>query len=447
MTEPVLNVGILVESEISFELSGAYTCSTDGSRLSGRFRARPRDGGIVLEGQGAHIEGREEILLQPAIGGEAACFVISGVTIGVKFHWERKEDQRFRGALKLVGTGDLIAGINVVPIEQYLMSVISSEMSAGSSLELLKAHAITSRSWLLAQLEKSRKIKAEGKRYQTAFEDENERTRWYDREDHDLFDVCADDHCQRYQGITKAYTSAVEQAVNATRGKVVLFDGQICDARFSKSCGGVSEAFENVWEPVHYGYLSPVPDFASPPEGYSLDLKDEKNAERWIRSAPPAFCNTDDRAILSQVLVKFDQETTDFYRWRVEYAQEEISDIVRKKSGIDFGSIADLIPVERGASGRLIKLRIVGTKRSLTIGKELEIRRSLSPSHLYSSAFVVGKLEVQGNLPGRFVLTGAGWGHGVGLCQIGAAVMGERGYLFDEILRHYFTGAEIREIY
>ncbi len=374
-------------------------------------------------------------------------FVLNDVTIGVQFHWQRKEDQRFVGGLKLIREGENITAINVVSIEDYLTSVISSEMSADCSLNLLKAHAITSRSWLLAQLEKSKALKAGGVKYQSLVETETERIRWYDREDHANFDVCADDHCQRYQGITKAYTASVKEAVESTGGFVVMHNGVVCDARFSKSCGGVMEEFQHVWEPVRYAYLAAVVDTPDETTPLALDFSHEENADKWIRGNPQAFCNTTDKKTLSQVLLKYDQETTDFFRWKVEYEQAQLAEIICRRSGIDFGQIVDLVPVERGKSSRLTKLKIVGTKRTMTIGKELEIRRTLSNSHLYSSAFVVDKHEVVNGIPARFTIQGAGWGHGVGLCQIGAAVMGEQGYSYDKILVHYFPHTEIKKIY
>jgi stage II sporulation protein D len=445
ISEPILTVGIFTEQAITIELSHPFARTPGNVFVEGRITVRPHGSGLLLEGEHERVELPPEIVLRPPT--PEASFVLRDVTIGVQFHWQRKEDQRFVGALKLARRGDAVAAINVVPIESYLTSVISSEMSAKCSLNLLKAHAVTSRSWLLAQLEKSRSIAAKGKQY-TAVETPEERVRWYDREDHADFDVCADDHCQRYQGITKACTEAVQKAVEETRGNVLMAEGRVCDARFSKSCGGISEAFENVWEPARHSYLTPVWDAAGDGDRHMLpDLTHEGKASTWIRESPHAFCNTRDPRILSQVLLTFDRETVDFYRWKVEYAQAELSEIIRQRSGIDFGAILDLVPVQRGFSGRLITLTIVGTKKRLTIGKELEIRRTLSRSHLYSSAFVVEKSGVQAGVPGRFMLRGAGWGHGVGLCQIGAAVMGEEGYTAEAILRHYFRGAEIVTLY
>jgi SpoIID/LytB domain protein len=320
-------------------------------------------------------------------------------------------------------------------------------MSATSSIELLKAHAVISRSWLLAQVIKGKELKQSAKKYNPVFETATEYIRWYDREDHTNFDVCADDHCQRYQGITRQTSELVRQAINETFGLVLMHNNKVCDARFSKSCGGVAETFENVWEPEVHPYLQAIVDNLQNPEGFDLNLTNEIVAENWIRNTPPAFCNTHDKQVLSQVLNDYDQETTDFYRWKVVYSQQVIAELIARKSGRDFGDIIDLIPVERGNSGRLKKLKIVGSKRILTIGKELEIRKTLSESHLYSSAFVVDKRNVVNGIPQEFVLTGAGWGHGVGLCQIGAAVMGEKGYSFTEILMHYFRGAQLEKLY
>jgi SpoIID/LytB domain protein len=312
---------------------------------------------------------------------------------------------------------------------------------------MLKSLAVVSRSWLLAQIEKSKSIKMKKEVYSSESRTEDEYIKWYDREEHELFDVCADDHCQRYQGITKISTQAARQAVEETFGLVLMFENKICDARFSKSCGGITEAFHNVWEPVVHEYLTSIIDYKFEPENYNIDFSEEKNARKWIMGNPPAYCNTKEEKILSQVLIDYDQETKDFFRWKVVYSQTEISDLISKNSGMDFGEIIDLIPIERGASSRLIKLKIKGSKKELVVGKELEIRRLLSLTHLYSSAITIEKQNVDNNIPGKFVLYGAGWGHGVGLCQIGAAVMAERGHSFDEILLHYFNNARLNKIY
>jgi len=370
--------------------------------------------------------------------------------------------------LKFIIEGKKLTAINIVNVEDYLTSVISSEMSATASEELLKAHAVISRSWLLCPIQeqeiRSKEQEVRGKEqkdsgislptseYQLPTSDSKLQTpnfikKWYERDAHTNFDVCADDHCQRYQGITKASTPAVEAAIEATRGEVLIFDNKICDARFSKSCGGITEAFENCWAPVHHPYLTPVIDNVDAPVGFDIELTKEDNAIEWIRKLPTAFCNTTDKTILSQVLNNYDQETTDFFRWKVEYSQHEIAELIARKSGIDFGEIIDLIPIQRGESGRIIELKIIGTKETVTVGKELEIRKWLSNSHLYSSAFVADRFDLVDHIPQRFTLYGAGWGHGVGLCQIGAAVMGEKGYKYKEILQHYFRGAELKKIY
>nr|WP_302830924.1 SpoIID/LytB domain-containing protein [uncultured Bacteroides sp.] len=581
MEEPKVQVGILFAPRIEFVLLSTY--HINGAEVSGKQVVTYDEGKVLWNGYRY-----DELLFEPqhesadafqsadASGTDA--FELLDVTIGINFHWERKENQRFQGALKIIVEEDKLTGINVINVEDYLTSVISSEMSATASLELLKAHAVISRSWLLASLssspspvgrgedspcyktadrsnyavlkenqerlkkepteaekivwerlrnhqlgtkfrrqhiidnyiadfvslEKKLIIEVDGEYHGTPKQKDKDKERtlhleslgyhllrftnneiiaqpdrviervkaciaqpplptgegpgerlcWYDREDHTRFDVCADDHCQRYQGITRASTEIVKQAIAATRGEVLTYESKICDARFSKCCGGAFEEFQYCWEDVKYPYLTYSVDREANSQLSSInnqllpDLTQEAEAERWIRTSPEAFCNTTDKKILSQVLNNYDQETTDFYRWKVEYTQDELSALILKRSGIDYGQIIDLIPIARGTSGRLWKLKIVGSEKTLTIGKELEIRRTLSPSHLYSSAFVVDKEEISPEgIPGRFILTGAGWGHGVGLCQIGAAVMGEKGYKYDAILLHYYTGASIDKLY
>ena len=438
MSVHCVKVGIFNEPEVKFVLYGKYRVGD--TIAEGECLASVSGGKVLWDGTEY-----DTVLFTPS-DEENDCFELKDVTIGVNFHWERKENQKFRGTLSLIVENDRVTAINVLSVEEYLLSVISSEMSATASLELLKAHAVISRSWLLAQIEKNKNIIKENTHYCACHQDENELVKWYDREDHVNFDVCADDHCQRYQGITRASTQTVREAIKATWGQVLTYDGKLCDARFSKCCGGVYEEFENCWEPVHYPYLVARRDSEHPFD--FPDLTVEENAKEWILSSPQAFCNTTDAEILSQVLNNYDQETADFYRWKVEYSQEELSALIKNRSGIDYGEILDLVPVERGKSGRLVRMKIVGTKKQLTIGKELEIRRTLSPSHLYSSAFIVDKQDVNAaGVPQKFVLTGAGWGHGVGLCQIGAAVMGAKGYNYKEILLHYFIDANISTLY
>ena len=373
--------------------------------------------------------------------GADASFTLKEVVIGIGFHWQRTEDQVFRGALELIADDGRVTAVNRIGVEEYLVSVIASEMNASASPELLKAHAVISRSWLLAQIVRRQAKPAVAESKCIVRSDDEERIRWYDREDHSLFDVCADDHCQRYQGITRTYehAAAVRRAVADTCGEVLTYGGEICDARFSKCCGGVTEEFRNCWEERDYPYLSRVRDCDGDPPAPDLTREDE--AARWVGASAEAFCNTSDPGILGQVLNGYDCETSDFYRWRVDYTPWKLSDLVRRRLGIDLGAIRELIPVQRGASGRLVKLRIVGTQGAVTIGKELEIRRVLSESHLYSSAFVVEK-TAEG-----FILRGAGWGHGVGLSQIGAAVMGHRGFAYDRILLHYYRGAAVEKYY
>ena len=435
--EPDVHVGIVSAESIRFSLNGEYNAK--GEVITGAQEVAFSEGGILWNGNIYR-----ELTFSPCDNG--ASFSLQDVTIGVNFHWERKETQTFLGTLKLVVEADKICAINILSVEKYLVSVISSEMKATSSLEFLKAHAVISRSWLLAQIDRRQRQGRGGNGFFSFIKKEDEVIRWYDRDDHTIFDVCADDHCQRYQGITKANNKHVEQAVRETCGQILMSDESICDARFSKCCGGITEEFQYCWEDNPQPYLVALHDVATP-SGHIPDLTDEAEAERWIRTSPEAYCNTQDKNILSQVLNDYDQETSDFYRWHVEYSQERISKLISDKLKLDLGEIIDLQPVARGKSGRIWKLKIVGTKGSFTIGKELEIRRALSDTHLYSSAFVVDKHDISAGVPQRFVLTGAGWGHGVGLCQIGAAVMGERGCKYDHILLHYYRGAEIRKIY
>ncbi len=437
MEEPRVQVGILSASQIAFAFHTPFLLGDE--ECNGEQMVTYAEKKIRWKGQLY-----DELLFEPS-GHRAGAFELKDVVIGINFHWERKENQQFPGTLKLIVADEKITAINLVGIEDYLTSVISSEMSATASSELLKAHAVISRSWLLAQIKKNKEIVAGQQQYSTFRQTDTELIRWYDREDHTLFDVCADDHCQRYQGITRASTPAVKAAIEQTRGQVLTSDGVICDARFSKCCGGAFEVFSSCWEEKEFPYLQKQRDSKS--TTFLPDLRLEPAAEEWIRTSPEAFCHTTDKKILGQVLNNYDQETTHFYRWEVTYTQEELSRLIFQRSGIDYGAIVDLIPVERGTSGRLIRLKIVGTKKTMIIGKELEIRRTLSTSHLYSSAFVVDKPDMQDDIPGTFTLTGAGWGHGVGLCQIGAAVMAEQGYSYRDILLHYYIGAAIEKYY
>lgn len=443
--EPKIKVGIVFAPAISFQLNGPFLHPESGALYEGDGQAILRDHKLELKIGGTTLHTTLPFNLEP-VSYASADFVLKRVTIGIDFHWERKEDQRFKGGLRFIEENGKLTAINILNLEDYLTSVISSEMSATSSMELLKAHAVISRSWLLAQIEKGEEVQQKG-HYQNCFETTGERIKWYDREDHTNFDVCADDHCQRYQGITRASTREVVKAIAATNGQVLAYQGKICDARFSKCCGGVTELFENTWEPVNHPYLAKVIDNPQPPTGFNLDLTVEANADKWIRTTPEAFCNTTDGETLSQVLNDYDQETPDFFRWRVTYTQAQVLHLLKTRIGLDVGDVLDLIPVERGESSRLVKLKIAGSKATKTIGKELEIRKALSQSHLYSSAFVVDKGELLHGVPQSFTLIGAGWGHGVGLCQIGAAVMGARGYSYEQILSHYFPGAALEKKY
>lgn len=441
---PEIEVGICSGEELGFTLHGQYHESSSDISFEGHWKAKCNDIAILLENKDHNVSRKNSVMLEP-VDPDNSSFIIQAVTIGVNFHWQRKEDQVFKGNLKLITEDGKLTIVNVLSIEDYLVSVISSEMRATSSLELLKAHAVISRSWLMAQIEKSKSLVKDILGYESYIRTDNEIIKWYDREDHRNYDVCADDHCQRYQGITRASTPIVVKAIEETFGEVLTYSGNICDTRYSKCCGGITELFRNVWEPVDHPYLTKVIDFSSAPEGYDVNLDSEDIARKWINGKPDAFCNSSDKKVLSQVLNDYDQETNDFYRWKVTYEQNELSDLINTRTGIDFGIVLNLIPLERGVSGRIKRLKIEGTRKTMIIGKELEIRKALSKTHLYSSCFFVEKLEERNSV--TFVLHGAGWGHGVGLCQIGAAVMGAKGYSYREILDHYFKNATLEKRY
>ena len=425
-----VDIGVLRAPQIRFDLIGTFSSSLP--LLEKGNVVSFANGALLLNGEQCDVP----LHIVPKCGDSR--FMLHDVVIGVGFHWQRNENQTFVGELLFIAEDGEVRAINRLPVEDYLVSVISSEMSATSSLEFLKAHTIISRSWLYAQLQRREK-----QRFSVlGHESEDEIVRWYAREDHTLFDLCADDHCQRYQGVTRAVNPNVARAVRETCDIVLMYDGEVCDARFSKCCGGVTERFSACWEDMDYGYLQAFRDVE---RNVPLpDLTTEEGASACIESTPPSYCSTDDSKVLSQILNGYDRETNDFYRWRVEYSQEELSELVSRRSGVDFGKVEDLQPLERGASGRIIRLRIVGSRCTKVVGKELEIRRWLSESHLYSSAFVVDKIADGDSA--RFVLKGAGWGHGVGLCQIGAAMMGERGCSHEAILRHYYPGTYLEKV-
>lgn len=431
--EPIINVGIMEAEKIDVSFNSDYLCTEiPNINFYGSYSFASENGNIIYDNKQfstLHFYAKTNNKIVHNT------FSIENVMIGIGFHWERLEKQTFEGNLTLRCNNNKILVINNISTEDYLYSVISSEMSATAGLELLKAHAIISRSWLLKPI--IEKSITTCNVCETVTEEET--IRWYERDSHTLFDVCADDHCQRYQGIARADNENVRSAIEATRGIVLTCDGKICDARFSKSCGGISELFSSCWDNKDEKYLQPIVDSDS--EKVMEDLTKEENAVKWILSEHDSFCNTKDVEILSSILNNYDRETTDFYRWKVEYTIDELSEIIKARSGIDFGTITDLIPLQRGPSGRITRLKIIGTKRTHIVGKELEIRKWLSTSHLYSSAFTVTKAE------GKFTLIGAGWGHGVGLCQIGAAVMAAKGYKYDSILYHYFKDSELTQLY
>jgi SpoIID/LytB domain protein len=435
-SESKITVGIADrQTEVFGRLDGSFLGDELGP-ISGWFSAKAVGEMVALTN-----ETLGEIIRSPSIkltAGEGSTFTLFNVTIGNRFHWERKEDQTFQGDLILRSRKDgTISAINEIPLEDYLTSVISSEMSAAAPMEFLKTHAILSRSWLLAALDRRKETKKTSTSASKTTEREGEVIRWYEREDHDLFDVCSDDHCQRYRGITKIISKQAEETVRETRGMVITYRDEICDARYSKCCGGITEEFDTAWDNKRIPYLTSISDASISRQ----TIGTEEEASGWILSNPEAYCQTRDEPLLERILPDFDRETKDFFRWRIEYSREELEEILRKKSGFDFGALKEIIPVRRGPSGRISRMKIVGSKRSMVVGKELEIRRWLSWSHLYSSAFVV---IVEGE---RFTFYGAGWGHGVGLCQIGGAVMANQGFSAEKILKHYFRGVEIKKIY
>ena len=439
--EPLIEVGIMSAEKTDFFLSGSFREKFSEKIFSGKCQAVLRDKKILLTNENKTTGPCEKLYFEPVKNNQY--FEIKNVTIGKEFHWEQQEHQQFSGSLKLLFAENKIYLINILPVEDYLKSVISSEMSPGCPEEFLKTHAVISRSWILSQI-----LQKEKKQRSEFYQKKNSREiiKWYDREDHVLFDVCADDHCQRYQGMNRMKNEKILRAIESTRGKVLFFKDQICDTRYSKCCGGVTECFENVWEPVSHPYLIPVAD-NEPKKTETPDLRGEHAAKEWILNNPEAFCNTTDKKILSQILKNYDQAFEHFYRWKQSLTQEQAAIILKKKTGIDFGQILDIVPVERGFSGRLIRIQIKGSKKTMIFGKELEIRRILSESHLYSSAFIIEKAEIREGVPGKFMLYGAGWGHGVGLCQIGAAMMSKKGYTHLQILKHYFPGTALRKVY
>jgi stage II sporulation protein D len=441
--EPMIKVGILEGREkVQGQIKGAFVVDGRERLSTGNFAARAEKGIIELSTpDGALFKNQKEITLAPVDG---AFFSLSDVTIGINFHWQRNEQQSFHGNLHLISDdNDTVTAINEIRLEDYLMSVISSEMNEAAPIEFLKAHAVTSRSWLVRMLEKKQHADVSSDSPTGGLSTEGEIVRWYGREEHDKFDVCADDHCQRYQGITKSLAGRAAEAVRTTHGLFLTYDGGICDSRYYKSCGGITENYENAWDDRKIPYLRCVSDSHTTYE----PIISEEQAAKWLLSSPDAYCNTEDEKILRTVLPSFDQETKDFFRWQVSYSREELESILREKSGLDFGDLCNVIPLSRGPSGRIFRLKIEGSKRTVVVGKELEIRRWLSRSHLYSSAFVISVEHDSSGVPARFIFTGGGWGHGVGMCQIGAAVMADRGFSMDDILQHYFPGTELKRLY
>ena len=437
--EPKIKVALLQNSQQArINLNGEFR-SSDGKMLNGKFRAHCSAGYVYLNNSsGDQIEKQKEILL---FAQEGATFTVPDIKIGINFHWQQNQEQTFCGDLAFSAVGNNSFNlINIISLEDYLASVISSEMSAEAPLEFLKAQAVVARSWLVTMLEKKKSSSVLPEKKAVS---KNEFITWQDVNDHQFFDVCADDHCQRYQGITRILSANVAAAIEDTRGLFLVSGSQICDARYYKCCGGQTDVFSSSWENVSVEYLRNITDNAEakPP------ILSEKDAAGWLRSKPPAYCNISDKEILRRILPSFDMETLDFYRWQVIYKRQDLEEIIRKKSGMDVGRLETLIPIARGPSGRIYKLKIEGSQKTVIVGKELEIRRWLSPTHLLSSAFVITTERNAGGTVLRFILDGGGWGHGVGMCQIGAAVMAIKGFKAKDILAHYFTGATLQRLY
>ncbi|MGB9663501.1 MAG: SpoIID/LytB domain-containing protein [Ignavibacteria bacterium] len=447
MNVPKIKVGILEnQASISFSVYGDYVLNEKLKLTNKKFTAVPNGSKIILKENESIVFSDQELKFIPVQGNDKIeeakyKFEVENVVIGIDFHWEQTERETFEGSFLIINKNGKLTLINEIEVERYLQSVISSEMNSESPFEYLKAHSIVSRSWLLAQV-KARKIGKPESEFQI---NENEKIVWYDKTEHEDFDVCADDHCQRYQGLTRLHSNRALDAVRETYGIVLTYNDEICDTRYSKSCGGITEEFQSVWQDISYPYLKAVYDSENQNQAF---LQTEEEFEKFIKSNPEAYCNINDEELLKKVLNDFDLVTKDFYRWKIEIKQLALKTLLEIKLGIDFGEIINLVPLERGKSGRIKKLKIIGTKREFTIGKELEIRRALSEKHLYSSAFVVEPIYKEGSeIPCKFILYGAGWGHGVGFCQIGGAVMASKGKSFEEILNHYFPGAELKKIY
>ncbi|MBM4177057.1 MAG: SpoIID/LytB domain-containing protein [Ignavibacteria bacterium] len=441
MKQPIIKVGIISnQHSAKFFLHGSFLMNENQKMNDIGYTVTVKGDLICLHQEENIIDEQKEFIFKPK--GKKSNFDIENVVIGIDFHWEQKEKETFEGNLLIINRDGKLILINEIEVEKYLQSVISSEMNSESPYEYLKAHSIISRSWLLSQLDETKN--GESKKHDF-IQTEKEIIKWYDREDHEHFDVCADDHCQRYQGITKIHDNKALAAVKETFGIVLTYEGKVCDTRYSKCCGGFSEEFQNVWQNNEIQYLISIYDLDAPA---FLTLDTEERASEFINSQPEAYCNTNDSELLKTILLDYDQTTVDFFRWKLEMKQLGLVTLLKLKMGIDFGEIIELKSLERGKSGRIKKLKIIGSKKEFTIGKELEIRRALSEKHLYSSAFTIEHVYGENpNVPIKFILRGAGWGHGVGFCQIGGAVMASKGKKFEEILYHYFKNSKLETVY
>lgn len=373
---------------------------------------KPATGEIELDGQ--KLGSTVRIVLDT--NNTSSHITVSNIMIGIQFHWQKHEDLDYRGIIEVGfnNQGKLVV-INEIDLENYLVSVNSSEMTSDCPIGLLESQTVVARNTVLATMGKHH--------YNTNFH------------------LCSDDHCQCYHG-KKREQQVSRQAVENTWGRILLHGDEICDARYSKICGGIMEDYRYVWENRDIPYMVSGIDSD---EEINYPANTEETAKELIDTSLPAYCNTDLHKLPENLANLY--STQNLFRWEVTYPREELESLISEKTGKDIGELQDIIPLERGDSGRLIYINLVGSDKTLKIGKELEIRRVLSKSHLYSSCFYVRKEMGTDGKVSRFILKGAGWGHGVGLCQVGATVMASKKIPYQKILEHYYKNTNLVSLY